>query len=88
MGCSVVSVLGVLDDEDEPEGDDCGSGVDDQLPGIGKTKDGSRYTPNHHDTDRRGKCPPCADVVGDCFGESLKHINLAVCPSNGTNSLP
>lgn len=42
----VVSVLGVLDNEDEPERNDGGSGIDYQLPGITVVEDGSRDEPH------------------------------------------
>src|SRR5262249_54152847 len=44
-----VPVLGVLDQEDHQEGDDCRARIDDQLPGVTEMEGGAGETPDQDD---------------------------------------
>ena len=52
-----IAVLSVLDEEDHEEGDDSGSCVDDELPGIGEVKHGASDGPDNDDQSGAGKGP-------------------------------
>lgn len=39
MDCTRITILSVLDEEDDQEGDDSGSCVDDELPSVGKVEE-------------------------------------------------
>jgi hypothetical protein len=52
-----VAVLGVLDQEHHQKGDDGGSGIDDELPRIGKMKSGAGEQPNGNHQHGSGKGP-------------------------------
>ena len=44
-----IASLGVLNQEDHEESDDCGASVDDQLPGIREVKERAADDPNEYD---------------------------------------
>src|ERR1700704_6868388 len=58
-GCAV-AVLGILDHEDHPEGDDARDGIGDELPAVRESENGSAQEPRDRgdDDDEKNRRPP------------------------------
>ena len=59
-----VAVLGGLNEKDHQKGDDGGSGVYDQLPGVGIIEIGTRHSPREDDGRSKEKSPRRAHRAG------------------------
>ena len=64
MNCLGVSILGVLNQKYHQEGDNGRSGVYDQLPRVGKVKNGASNEPDDNDQQSCSKCPGAAEHAG------------------------
>ena len=69
-----VLVLRPLDEEHHQKCHDGGAGIDDQLPGVGKMKEGPRHQPGHDDQRRRGKRPGASRPGGDQMRHPLQNL--------------
>src|SRR6266566_5829653 len=69
-----IAVLGVLNQEHHEEGNDRRSGVDDELPGIGKVKRRSGEKPHEDDEHSSGKSPCAAENNRRSARENAKRI--------------
>src|SRR5207244_11351889 len=78
-----IPVLGGLDEEHHQEGDDGGTGVDDELPGIGEVEHRSGDRPDQDDSERRNERPVAAHRVRYTAGEQPEPpVRMLRHPSN------
>ena len=69
-----VAVLCVLNQEDHQEGDDRRTGIDDQLPDVGKMKGRSGQRPDDDDQNGAAKSPRASQDHGRTAREYPKRI--------------
>ena len=85
MNCLGVSILGVLNQKYHQEGDNGRSGVYDQLPRVGKVKNGASNQPDDNDQQSCSKCPGAAEQAGgtprkntECIADDAKKNRVLV----------
>jgi len=69
-----IAVLRVLNEKHHQESNDGGAGIDNELPGIGKMKDGTSARPDHDDQNRDRERPGAAENVGCLAGKDMKGV--------------
>src|SRR5207248_10074850 len=74
MHCLGIAVLGVLDKKDHQKSDDGSTGIDDELPGIGKVKCWPSQRPDHDDDDRTDERPGRAEDLRGLSSEDMKGV--------------
>src|SRR4030095_5310354 len=74
MNCFGVAVLRVLNQEHHQERNNGCSGVDDQLPRVGKMKSGPGNEPDGDDDHSSSKCPGAAEHCGGTVREDAECI--------------
>ena len=88
-GCTV-PVLGVLNEKDHQKRYDGSAGVDDQLPRIGKMKQGARHGPSQHGEKRQhehsGATGCASHGVGGLAERTMNGGNFAVGVCHGIHS--
>jgi hypothetical protein len=76
-----VTILSVLDEENHQKGDDCRSRVNNQLPGVGKLKEGACDPPNYDDHHGKKECRDRPRQIGYRVREPAKDIVHALSPA-------
>ena len=71
-----VAVLGVLDEEDDQEGDDRRAGVDDELSGVRVAEERAGKGPADDDRNGQGEGPGLTHDLGRLVGEAVKDVLL------------
>ena len=74
MNCLSISILGVLNQKYHQESDNGRSGVYDQLPRVGKVKNGATNEPDDNDQQSCSKCPGAAEHTGGTPCEDTKCV--------------
>lgn len=74
MNCLCIAILGVLNQKYHQEGDNGRSGVYDQLPRVGKVKNGASNEPDDNDQQSCSKCPGAAEHAGGTPREDTKRV--------------
>src|SRR6266404_9778479 len=69
-----IAILGVLNKKHHQERHDCGAGIDDELPGVGKMKGWPSQCPNQNDGDGTDECPCRAEHLRGPAGEDTKGV--------------
>src|SRR6267143_7195889 len=74
MHCLGIAVLSVLNKKHHQKGHNRGTGIDDELPGVGKMKHRSGHRPDRNDGDGTDECPCCAEHLRGPASEHTKGI--------------
>ena len=74
MDCLGIAILCVLNQKYHQEGDNGRSGIDDQLPRVGKMKSGASKEPDDNDKHSCGKCPCAAEHTGGTPREHTERV--------------
>ena len=74
MNCLGIAILGVLNQKYHQEGDNGRSGVYDQLPRVGKVKNGAGNEPDDNDQQSCSKCPGAAEHAGRTPREDTERV--------------
>src|SRR5437660_4340634 len=74
MNCLGIAVLGVLNKKHHQKGHNRGTGVDDELPGVGKMKHRPGHRPDCNDHDGTNECPGRAQYLRGTASEDTKGI--------------
>src|ERR1700733_6352219 len=74
---SGIAVLGVLDEKHHQKGHNRCASVNDQLPGVGKVKDGTGDSPNQYDADCGDKSPAGAEVMRALGGKAAEPVGTS-----------
>src|SRR5438270_4053161 len=74
MHCLGVAVLSILNKKHHQKGHDGSTGIDDELPGIGKVKCWPSQPPDHDNDDGTDECPGRPEHLRGPASEDMKGV--------------